>query len=58
MNYAAALLCLIFAAALSFWAINGKYYYTGPIVEAQKNQVINNLSEDGLRKSPFKHTEV
>jgi amino acid transporter len=35
MNYAAAFLTLILGAAMFFWYVGGRKYYTGPIVEAE-----------------------
>ena len=43
MNYASAFLVLILSAAAISWYSGGRRYYTGPIVEAER--------EDGLRTS-------
>jgi hypothetical protein len=43
MNYASAFLALILGAAAISWYAGGRRYYTGPIVEAER--------EDGMRTS-------
>jgi len=35
MNYAAVFLVAIFAAALGYWFLGGKSWYTGPLIEAE-----------------------
>lgn len=35
MNYAVAFLAFILLASMFFWFVNGKRYYTGPVVEAE-----------------------
>lgn len=51
MNYAAAFLVAIFVAALTYWYISGKRWYTGPLIEAevvQGDEASGERSPDGF----------
>ena len=39
MNYAIVFLGAIFSAAAIWWYISGKKWYTGPLVEAEVNEM-------------------
>jgi LPXTG-motif cell wall-anchored protein len=64
MNYAIAFLIAILIAAMLYWFIRGRHFYTGPIVEAQV--IRDDESGDGdfekkMDNEPFKpsgHTAV
>jgi len=50
MNYAAVFLVAIFAAALIYWVIGGRKWYTGPIVEAEVADSDSSQIDTGLEK--------
>jgi len=39
MNYASAFLVLVLGACSVYWYISGRKFYTGPLIEAQAEEV-------------------
>lgn len=54
MNYAVAFLGLIFVFAAIYWAISGRKFYTGPVIEAD---VAENSSQDLRDGSSEEHSQ-
>jgi hypothetical protein len=48
MNYAAVFLVFILGCAAVFWYINGRRYYTGPVIEAQAEEYDSNGDAPGF----------
>ena len=48
MNYAAAFLILILGFAAVYWLVQGRKFYTGPLIEAEVNE---NASQGAARSS-------
>jgi hypothetical protein len=46
MNYAIAFLGIIFLSATIFWYTSGKYYYTGPVIEATTEETGSQYAVD------------
>jgi hypothetical protein len=58
MNYAVAFLGLILLASTVWWYASGKRYYTGPIVEAQAEDISESDGAEHTKDKAFADKDI
>jgi len=60
MNYASVFLVAIFVAAMIYWYISGRKFYSGPLIEAEigEEEIIDTSSTEAEREKKFENTHA